>query len=106
MRSLHLISMSFAVALTGCLDLPDFESASIITGPRVLAVIDIRPVDPTGDGMAFCRSLPARCGVVAIPNEVFYARPQHGRHLVRFACCKQLDVIDAAVERLVEGFGS
>jgi N-succinyldiaminopimelate aminotransferase len=70
------------------------------------ATVDIRPVDPIGDGMAFCRSLPARCGVVAIPNEVFYARPEHGRHLVRFACCKQLDVIDAAVERLVEGFGS
>ena len=68
--------------------------------------VDIRPVDPTGDGMAFCRSLPARCGVVAVPNEVFYARPEHGRHLVRFACCKQLDVIDAAVERLAEGFRS
>jgi N-succinyldiaminopimelate aminotransferase len=68
--------------------------------------VDIRPVDPTGDGMAFCRSLPARCGVVAVPNEVFYARPEHGRHLVRFACCKQLDVIDGAVERLVAGFGS
>jgi N-succinyldiaminopimelate aminotransferase len=68
--------------------------------------VDIRPVDPTGDGMAFCRSLPARCGVVAIPNEVFYARPEHGRHMVRFASCKRLDVIDAAVERLVEGFRS
>jgi N-succinyldiaminopimelate aminotransferase len=67
---------------------------------------DIRPVDPSGDGMAFCRSLPARCGVVAVPNEVFYARPEHGRHLVRFACCKRLEVIDAAVARLVEGFGS
>jgi N-succinyldiaminopimelate aminotransferase len=66
--------------------------------------VDIRPVDPSGDGMAFCRSLPARCGVVAIPNEVFYARPEHGRHLVRFASCKRLEVIDAAVERLVEGF--
>jgi N-succinyldiaminopimelate aminotransferase len=65
--------------------------------------VDIRPVDPSGDGMAFCRQLPARCGVVAIPNEVFYARPEHGRHLVRFACCKRLDVIDAAVERLVLG---
>lgn len=70
------------------------------------ATVDIRPLDPTGDGMAFCRSLPQRCGVVAIPNEVFYARPEHGRHLVRFACCKQLDVIDAAVERLVDGFAS
>jgi N-succinyldiaminopimelate aminotransferase len=68
--------------------------------------VDIRPVDPSGDGMAFCRSLPARCGVVAVPNEVFYARPEHGRHLVRFACCKRLEVIDAAVERLAEGFGS
>ena len=68
--------------------------------------VDIRPLDPSGDGMAFCRSLPERCGVVAIPNEVFYARPEHGRHLVRFACCKRLDVIDEAVERLVAGFGS
>ena len=67
------------------------------------ATVDIRPVDPTGDGMAFCRSLPQRCGVVAVPNEVFYARPEHGRHLVRFACCKRLEVIDAAVERLTEG---
>lgn len=67
--------------------------------------VDIRPVDPSGDGMAFCRSLPGRCGVVAVPNEVFYVRPEHGRHMVRFACCKQLDVIDAAVERLIEGFG-
>ncbi len=62
--------------------------------------VDIRPLRPDGDGVAFCRELPARCGVVAIPNEVFYARPEHGRHLVRFACCKRLEVLDAAVERL------
>jgi N-succinyldiaminopimelate aminotransferase len=62
--------------------------------------VDIRPVDPTGDGMAFCRELPQRCGVVAIPNEVFYARPEFGRHLVRFACCKRLDVLDEAARRL------
>ena len=62
--------------------------------------VDIRPVQPDGDGMAFCRSLPERCGVVAIPNEVFYARPEHGRHLVRFACCKRLDVLDEAAGRL------
>ena len=61
--------------------------------------VDIRPVEPAGDGMAFCRSLPERCGVVAIPNEVFYARPEHGRHLVRFACCKRLDVLDEAARR-------
>jgi N-succinyldiaminopimelate aminotransferase len=64
--------------------------------------VDIRPVDAAGDGMAFCRALPERCGVVAVPNEVFYARPQHGRHLVRFACCKHLDVLDEASRRLAQ----
>ncbi len=67
--------------------------------------VDIRARRPDGDGMAFCRALPERCGVVAIPNEVFYARPEFGRHLVRFACCKRLEVIDAAVEGLVAGYG-
>ena len=50
--------------------------------------------------------LPGLAGVVAVPNEVFYARPEHGRHMVRFACCKRLDVIDEAVERLVKGFAA
>ena len=57
-------------------------------------------------GLDFCRDLPYRCGVVAVPDEVFYARPEHGRHLVRFACCKQLDVIDAAAERLRGAFAA
>jgi N-succinyldiaminopimelate aminotransferase len=68
--------------------------------------VDIRSHAADGDGMTFCRSLPERCGVVAVPNEVFYARPEHGRHLVRFACCKRIDVIDEAVERLIDGFAS
>lgn len=62
--------------------------------------VDIRPLRADGDGVAFCLDLPVTAGVVAIPNQVFYVNPEHGRHLVRFACCKQLDVIDAAVERL------
>lgn len=62
--------------------------------------VDIRPVRSDGDGIAFCLELPEKIGVVAVPNQVFYANPEHGRHLVRFACCKRLDVIDAAVERL------
>jgi N-succinyldiaminopimelate aminotransferase len=67
------------------------------------ATVDIRPVDPSGDGYEFCRRLPHTAGVVAIPNEVFYARPEHGRHMVRFAYCKQMHVIDAAAEALVAG---
>ena len=62
--------------------------------------VDIRPLRPDGDGRAFCLELPARCGVVAIPCEVFYANPEHGRHLVRFACCKRLEVLAEAADRL------
>lgn len=52
------------------------------------------------DGLAFCRSLPERCGVVAIPNVVFYDDQDAGRSLVRFAFCKQEHVLKEAVERL------
>lgn len=60
---------------------------------------DIRPLG-ADDGVAFCRALPERCGVVAIPNAVFYADPEAGRHLVRFAFCKRPDLLDEAVARL------
>lgn len=62
--------------------------------------VDIRPLRADGDGMAFCRELPGLIGVVAVPNQVFYMNPEHGRHLVRFACCKRPEVIAQAVERL------
>ena len=81
----------------------DLQAAGFVTHvpeATYFTTVDIRPLDPGGDGMAFCRTLPARCGVVAVPTEVFYARPEHGRHLVRFACCKRLDVLDDAAQRL------
>jgi len=61
---------------------------------------DIRPLRPDGDGMAFCRALPERCGVVAIPTEVFYADPAAGRHLVRFSFAKRPAVLAEAAARL------
>jgi N-succinyldiaminopimelate aminotransferase len=66
------------------------------------ATVDVRPVQPDGDGLAFCRSLPARAGVVAVPSVVFYdpAHAHLGRHLVRFAFCKRDEVLTEAVERL------
>jgi N-succinyldiaminopimelate aminotransferase len=62
---------------------------------------DIRPLGGT-DGADFCRSLPERCGVVAIPTQVFYTDPAAGggRHLIRFAFCKRDEVLDEAVVRL------
>jgi len=68
------------------------------------ATVDVRPVQPDGDGLAFCRALPERAGVVAVPTGVFYA-PEHahlGRHLVRFAFCKSDAVLGEAVRRLRE----
>jgi N-succinyldiaminopimelate aminotransferase len=52
------------------------------------------------DGLAFCRSLPARCGVVAVPNAVFYDDKQAGHSQVRFAFCKRPEVLAEAVRRL------
>jgi len=66
------------------------------------ATVDVRGVQPDGDGLAFCRSLPERAGVVAVPTVVFYD-PVHahlGRHLVRFAFCKRDEVLAEAVSRL------
>jgi N-succinyldiaminopimelate aminotransferase len=56
-----------------------------------------------GSGAAFCQALPERCGVVAIPTGGFYEDPEIGRHLVRFAFCKRLEVIDEAARRLAGG---
>jgi N-succinyldiaminopimelate aminotransferase len=66
------------------------------------ATVDVRGVQPDGDGLAFCRALPERAGVVAVPTVVFYD-PVHahlGRHLVRFAFCKSDEVLGEAVTRL------
>jgi N-succinyldiaminopimelate aminotransferase len=60
---------------------------------------DARPLGAT-DGMSFCLSLPERCGVVAVPTSVFYDDVEAGRTLIRFACCKRLDVLDEAAARL------
>ncbi len=52
------------------------------------------------DGVQFCRDLPVRCGVVAIPHQVFYDDVEAGRPLVRFAFCKRDEVLTEALERL------
>ena len=60
---------------------------------------DVRPLGYT-DGVEFCRDLPTRCGVVAIPHQVFYDRVEAGRPYVRWAFCKQDHVLDEAISRL------
>lgn len=60
---------------------------------------DIRPLGED-DGLAFCRALPERCGVVAIPNAVFYDDKQAGAPFVRFTFCKKPEVLSEALDRL------
>ena len=52
------------------------------------------------DGVSFCRDLPGRGGVVAVPAAAFYDDPRQPRPLVRFAFCKQPEILDEAVRRL------
>lgn len=60
---------------------------------------DIRPLGES-DGFAFCRALPERAGVVAIPNAVFYDHREEGAPFVRFAFCKRTEVLEDAAGRL------
>lgn len=58
---------------------------------------------PGEDGAAFCRRLPERSGVVAVPQQVFYADSgtgSPGARYIRFAFCKRDAVIDEATARL------
>jgi N-succinyldiaminopimelate aminotransferase len=52
------------------------------------------------DGRDFCTALPEAAGVVAIPSQVFYDDLDEGRHLVRWAFCKRVEVIDEGLRRL------
>ncbi|UWE13192.1 pyridoxal phosphate-dependent aminotransferase [Actinacidiphila bryophytorum] len=58
------------------------------------------------DALTFCRALPEKAGVVAVPNSVFYDHPTAGRTQVRFAFCKRQEVLTDAASRLRKAFGA
>ncbi|WP_063034178.1 pyridoxal phosphate-dependent aminotransferase [Nocardia grenadensis] len=60
---------------------------------------DIRPTGEE-DGIRFCRDLPARLGVAAVPVSVFTDDPAAWRHLARFTFCKRPETLDEGVRRL------
>jgi N-succinyldiaminopimelate aminotransferase len=64
---------------------------------------DIARLSEAG-GLEFCRRLPHECGVVAVPNEVFYDNAEAGRSQVRFAFCKREEVLTEAASRLRRAF--
>lgn len=52
-----------------------------------------------GDDVAFCHEMTVKAGVTAIPVSAFY-EGKGPSHFVRFAFCKNADLIEAALERL------
>ncbi len=60
---------------------------------------DIKPLGER-DGLEFCLALPERAGVVAIPSALFYDHAEAARTQVRFAFCKQPEVLTEALTRL------
>ena len=60
---------------------------------------DISPLGER-DGLEFCRTLPERAGVVAIPSALFYDHQEPVRTQVRFAFCKRPEVLIQALDRL------
>jgi len=62
-------------------------------------VADITPLG-FDDDLAFCRMLPEKAGVAAIPCSVFWKDRHSGRHLIRFCFAKQEETLHKGMERL------
>ncbi|WP_314432632.1 aminotransferase class I/II-fold pyridoxal phosphate-dependent enzyme [Microbacterium lacticum] len=62
-------------------------------------------LSPGQDAADFCRALPARVGVAAIPLTAFASAAHRSEYasLVRFAACKRVEVIAEAAARLSRG---
>ena len=82
-----------------CAGLRDAGLAVTAPAGTYFAVADIRPLGHHDD-VAFCRMLPERCGVAAIPVSAFHSRADAPRHLVRFAFCKTDEMLDEGLRRL------
>ena len=70
-----------------------------VPGGTYFVVADVAPLGAT-DALDFCRELPARAGVAGVPVSVFHDDVDAARTLVRFAFCKQDDVLREAAVRL------
>jgi len=113
-------------AMAYALDLPDSYYTHLLTdytrrrdlltqalrdlGFRVLQsegtyylVADITPLG-FDDDLAFCRMLPEKAGVAAIPCSVFWKDRHSGRHLIRFCFAKREETLQEGMERLRRWF--
>ena len=86
-----------------CSGLADLGLPTTVPQGTYFATTDVRPLG-YADGWAFCRDLPGRAGVVAIPHEVFHDDPEAGKPYVRWAFCKRPEVLQEALDRLAKAF--
>lgn len=86
-----------------CTGLADLGFPTTVPQGTYFATTDVRPLG-YADGWAFCRDLPGRAGVVAIPHEVFHDDPEAGKPFVRWAFCKRPEVLREALDRLGRAF--
>ncbi|GAA1144131.1 pyridoxal phosphate-dependent aminotransferase [Ornithinicoccus hortensis] len=63
------------------------------------AIADVAPLGAT-DAVDFCRRMPEEIGVVGVPVSVFCDDKESVKTLVRFAFCKQEEVLQEAARRL------
>jgi N-succinyldiaminopimelate aminotransferase len=82
-----------------CDGLRDIGLGVLVPAGTYFVMTDIRTLG-YHDDVAFCRMLPEKIGVAAIPPSSFYVNPHEGRHLVRWAFCKTDEVLDEALRRL------
>lgn len=82
-----------------CRGLREIGLDVIVPAGAYFVMTDIRSLG-WHDDVAFCRMLPEKVGVAAIPPSSFYEHPAEGRHLVRWAFCKTDDVLDEGLRRL------
>ena len=86
-----------------CTGLSDLGIPVVVPEGTYFATSDVRPLG-YADGWSFCQDLPLRAGVVAIPHQVFHLDPEAGKPYVRWAFCKQPDVLKEALDRLGRAF--
>ncbi len=83
-----------------CSGLADLDLEVFVPEATYFVTTDVRRYG-FPDAMAFCLALPERAGVVAIPSQVFYDDQDEGRHKVRWAFCKEAEVIEEGLRRLL-----
>ncbi len=79
--------------------LADLGMRVVPTQGTYFVTTDVRPLGYP-DGLTFCRDLPHRAGVVAIPVQAFCDDPAIGGPYVRWAFCKRPEILTRALDRM------